>query len=101
VLEMSVRDRGGRQPYAYENSFSGGGGSSTSTYGNVDAGGSAPGNGAGGASSGAYGGGSSSGAGGSGYASGYTPAQPTRERTPSPTNVPSSTGTSLLLPISL
>ncbi|KAJ7155778.1 hypothetical protein C8R46DRAFT_1116440 [Mycena filopes] len=84
VLEMSVRDRGGRQPYGSP-STSGAGGSA-STYNN-NAGGSA-------AASGSAGGGGGAGAGA--YAGGYTPAPAAapRERTPSPVaDAPSANGT--------
>ncbi|KAJ6552741.1 hypothetical protein B0H19DRAFT_1295038 [Mycena capillaripes] len=90
VLEMSVRDRGGRQPYPFETEAAAAGGSSaasaySSTYNNTStsAGGSA-----GGAGGSAYGGANGAGgsASGGGYAGGYAPAaqQPQRERTPSP-----------------
>ncbi|KAJ7113908.1 hypothetical protein C8R44DRAFT_676373 [Mycena epipterygia] len=88
VLEMSVRDRGGRGGAGGYDAYSGSGASgagagsaSTPAYG---AGGSSSGGGAPayGASTGASASGSS-GAGG-GYAGGYVPATTQRERTPSP-----------------
>ncbi|KAJ6477376.1 hypothetical protein C8R47DRAFT_924579, partial [Mycena vitilis] len=83
VLEMSVRDRGGR---GYASAFDSAPNANTSTSSTSAAATSSTGAGGGsavGGSSAAYGAGAGAGASG-GYAGGYVPQQQARERTPSP-----------------